>query len=276
MHGGHLLKAYAKTQANIALSSGEAEYYSMVRAASEAMGMQAMARDFQKDISPWLYVDATAALGVAQRIGLGKVRHLETQSLWLQQAVRQRRLGLAKVLGTLNPADAMTKALDSHTLERLVGLMGLEMREGRAAIAPHIEKVDVCAVESEEAERIVQQKCNFKRTQITPAHVPHEDRLAHAPHEDLERQSSNPSTRTCRTSRAVPSVHSSWVAGARISVWDEEAEQILLELEAAENVQEDEPNNDMNNFDGQQVDMRDEPNDESEVDGLAVDSRMHT
>ena len=43
MHGSHLIKAYSRTQANIALLSGEAEYYSMVKAASEGMGLSAMA-----------------------------------------------------------------------------------------------------------------------------------------------------------------------------------------------------------------------------------------
>ena len=74
-------------QANIAISSAEAEYYSMVKAASEGLGLKAMTADYQTLFSPWMFVGATAAIGVAQRIGLGKVRHLETQSLWLQEAV---------------------------------------------------------------------------------------------------------------------------------------------------------------------------------------------
>ena len=37
-HGDRLIKAYWKTQANIALSSAEAEYYSMVKAPSEGLG----------------------------------------------------------------------------------------------------------------------------------------------------------------------------------------------------------------------------------------------
>ena len=127
MHGRHLIRAYSKTQSNIALSSGEAEYYAMVKCASEALGMKAMAEDFDVKMEPWLYVDATAAIGIAQRVGVGKIRHLETQSLWLQQAVRQKRVGLAKVLGTMNPADAMTKALDSGTMNRLIEIMGLEI-----------------------------------------------------------------------------------------------------------------------------------------------------
>ena len=47
-----------------------------------------MTEDYNKPLSPWMFVDATAAIGVARRIGLGKLRHSETQSLWLQEADR--------------------------------------------------------------------------------------------------------------------------------------------------------------------------------------------
>ena len=42
MNGAHLIKAYSKTEANIALSSGEAGFYSMVHATSEALELKAM------------------------------------------------------------------------------------------------------------------------------------------------------------------------------------------------------------------------------------------
>ena len=94
MHGAHLIKAYSRTQSNIALSSGEAEFYGFVATASEALGMVAMTEDFGDNIDAFLYADASAAIGVANREGRGRIRHLDTQSLWLQQALRQRRLGL--------------------------------------------------------------------------------------------------------------------------------------------------------------------------------------
>ena len=67
--GEHLIKAYSKTQANIALSSAEAECYFMVKAASHGLGLKAMTDDSKKPLSPWMYVDATAATGVTQRVG---------------------------------------------------------------------------------------------------------------------------------------------------------------------------------------------------------------
>ena len=122
----------------------------MVKAASEGLGLKAMTMDYNKPLSPWMFVDATAAIGVAQRVGLGKLRHLETQSLWLQEAVRDKRIGLSKVHGPVNPADLMTKHVDHGTQIRLLALMSVEARLGRAESAPDTGKVDeqVCSVES--------------------------------------------------------------------------------------------------------------------------------
>ena len=63
-----------------------------------------------------LHVDATAAIGVAERKGLGNIRHLDTQSLWMQDDVRRKRVKLEKVLGTENPADLMTSVYISKRL----------------------------------------------------------------------------------------------------------------------------------------------------------------
>ena len=45
MRGGHCLKTWGKTQAIVAKSSGEAELYAVVRGATEALGMAALAKD---------------------------------------------------------------------------------------------------------------------------------------------------------------------------------------------------------------------------------------
>ena len=72
MNGMHLIKAYSKTQSSIAFSSGEAECYSMAHATSEALGLRAMMVDYQDALDPWLYVDASAAIGVAQGMAVAK------------------------------------------------------------------------------------------------------------------------------------------------------------------------------------------------------------
>ena len=43
--GKHLLKAWSSTQSSLALSSGDAEYYGVVRGVGVGLGMQALYRD---------------------------------------------------------------------------------------------------------------------------------------------------------------------------------------------------------------------------------------
>ena len=138
MHGKHLLKTYSRTQNTIALSSAEAELYATVQGASEGLGFAAMALDFGKTMVPWLYVDASAAIGIAQRKGLGKIRHLDTQSLWVQDAVRTKRVMLEKVLGTENPADMYTKHLDAGNLNKCMLKTGMVVKGGRSSLAPDL------------------------------------------------------------------------------------------------------------------------------------------
>ena len=141
-NGNHLIRSYAKTQATIALFSGEAELYATVVAASEGLGMKAMAKDFGMSLDPYLNVDASAAIGIMQRKGLGKLRHLDTQSLWTQDAVRQRRVIVEKVKGTENPADLMTEHLDGPSMSDMLKRCGIQSRDGRAAIAPEVVKLE--------------------------------------------------------------------------------------------------------------------------------------
>ena len=64
--------------------------------------------------------------------------------------MRDKRVGLSKVHGPVNPADLMTKHVDHATQVRLLSLMGVEARIGRAESAPETGEVDeqVCSVES--------------------------------------------------------------------------------------------------------------------------------
>ena len=113
-----------------------------------------MKEDYNSPLSPWMFVDAMAAIEVAQRIGQSKLRHLETQSLWLQEAVRDKRIGLSNVHELVNPADLMTKHVDHAKQVRLLSLMSVEACMGRAETAPETGNVDeqVCYVESNAGE----------------------------------------------------------------------------------------------------------------------------
>ena len=97
-----------------------------------------MVKDYGRLLGCRVYADASAALGIIQRIGLGKVRHLETNSLWLQQACRTKMIQYLKVPGEDNPADTLTKHLAEEPRRRHAQFCGLQPLSGRAAIAPKV------------------------------------------------------------------------------------------------------------------------------------------
>ena len=143
MVGQHCLRTWSSTQPSVTLSSGEAEYYGLVKAAGAGLGHQSLMSDLGVDLPVTAWTDSSAALGIASRSGLGKLRHLETHTLWLQEKVRTKAISVKKVWGEVNPADLFTKHLPSREkVHQLLGLFGCEYRSGRAAAAPLLRPLD--------------------------------------------------------------------------------------------------------------------------------------
>ena len=71
--GGHLVKSWSKDQPIIALSSGEAELYAANFGAAQGLGLCSMARDLGVEMDLNILIDASAAMGIINRQGLGKV-----------------------------------------------------------------------------------------------------------------------------------------------------------------------------------------------------------
>jgi hypothetical protein len=123
-HGSHLLKVWAKTQHAISLSSAEAELYAAVHGTAEALGMQSILKDLGISATVNVGMDASAALGLINRQGLGKARHIETQWLWIQQATREGRVLMSKIPGKENPADLFTKPLNQEMIDGFMTSLG--------------------------------------------------------------------------------------------------------------------------------------------------------
>ena len=141
MVGSHLLKSWSGTQGPISLSSGEAEFYGVVRAASAALGYAAMLEDLGHELPVRVWTDSSAAIGICGRRGLGRLRHVDTQCLWVQQRVRDGDFELRKVKGEANPADLFTKHLTSpDRIRSLMGVFACEFRGGRAVSAPKLKE----------------------------------------------------------------------------------------------------------------------------------------
>jgi hypothetical protein len=137
--GTHLLKHWASTQKKITLSSGEAELGAVVKGFSEILGLQSVARDLGVELAPEVHADSSAAIGICNRSGIGKVRHLAVAQLWVQDLVRSKACRLFKVLGTENPADLLTKPLARAEIDGHLARLGLSRAAGRAETAPRAD-----------------------------------------------------------------------------------------------------------------------------------------
>ena len=74
---------------------------------------------------------------------MGKLRHIDTQALWIQEKVRTRQIILKKVKGDVNLADLLTKHLGSKDkVDQLVDLYGCVFMSGRAKSAPLMKRRD--------------------------------------------------------------------------------------------------------------------------------------
>ena len=74
--------------------------------------------------------------------------NMHTADLWVQDRLRAKNFRLTKVLGTLIPADVLTKHVERKVLEQHLHRLAIEEESGRAASAPTLEHVDPNAVTS--------------------------------------------------------------------------------------------------------------------------------
>ena len=136
MHGSHCPRHWSSTQSTLALSSEEAELGGLANGISQGIGLRSLASDLGIELKLKLLTDATAAMGMARRLGVGKVRHLDTALLWVQDHVRSGDVILEKVAGPENPAASLTKYLSGPDLRAHMQRLNLVFESGRAESAP--------------------------------------------------------------------------------------------------------------------------------------------
>ena len=98
--------------------------------------MMALLHDFGLTASVTAHTDASAAIGIVRRAGLGKLRHLNVRYLWVQDQVKRGRLWLEKVAGADNPADLATKNLSADVMRKHLESLGVHTGGARARSAP--------------------------------------------------------------------------------------------------------------------------------------------
>ena len=118
MFGGHCLKTYASTQPLIALSVGEAEYYGIVKGGCTGLSIQSLFKDLGVNVEVQINTDSSTGKSVASRRGAGKIRHLDTRDLWIQERVPKGDIMIEKVRGKDNVADILTKHVDKQKMDQ--------------------------------------------------------------------------------------------------------------------------------------------------------------
>ena len=109
MRGQHLIKSWSATQKSVTLSSAEAELVAAVKMTTEAIGVAQLVKDWGRSLNVKIYVDSSAAIGVASRRGNGKLRHVKVGMMWIQEMVEQEEVSVNKVAGEENPAKCVVK-----------------------------------------------------------------------------------------------------------------------------------------------------------------------
>ena len=109
------------------------------------MGARSVMNDMDVKGQIRISTDASAAKGIASRRGLGKVRHIEVNQLWIQDKVASGEIMLCKVKGTVNKADALTKHVMGEELSRHMNDTCIKAADGRHHIAPEVAQDEVDA-----------------------------------------------------------------------------------------------------------------------------------
>ena len=79
-----------------------------------------------------LFADASAALSIAKRQRAGKIRHINVESLWLQEKAVQSILTYNKINGEDNPSDGLTKHVKKELIDKYLETESLTIRQDRA------------------------------------------------------------------------------------------------------------------------------------------------
>ena len=133
--GTHCVKHCCNLLSQIGLSSAENEYYAICGTAATGMGIQALLNDWNVPIDLKVLTDSSSTKAFASRRGLGKMKHIQTRYLWIQERLALKHFSLEKVGTLVNRADVLTKQLSAKDVLKHLTAIRHVFIEGRARTA---------------------------------------------------------------------------------------------------------------------------------------------
>ena len=123
---GFHLSTGCKTQAVVALSSCEAELLSTNHAATEGLFLCHVLQELGFEPVLHIYTDSSSNLAILSKRGVGRMRHLEAKTLWLQDQLRDKAIVMHKIASEDNLADIFTKHLSPKPFQKKMCALGLK------------------------------------------------------------------------------------------------------------------------------------------------------
>ena len=150
-----LLHSARRNQGLIALSFPEAETSAGTSGECDGLFL-AKCWEFLLEVSitPKLLIDSSAGRYILGRSGCGRVRHLSTPVLWVQQKVEKRELLVGPVASSEKVADIGTKKLGVVTTRILMNMLGVYDSEKNELVGQH----EIYEKHSKQAIRLLSKK----------------------------------------------------------------------------------------------------------------------
>jgi hypothetical protein len=122
--GAACVGSWSKTQSTVALSSAEAELGAICTGTVEAQYLKSLLVEQGIRVDRVVvHSDSHAALDGLVRGGVGRLKHIGTKSLFLQELVKNKTVSLRKIKGDVNVADILTKHVPEKVLTTLLALL---------------------------------------------------------------------------------------------------------------------------------------------------------
>ena len=129
--GSHMIDSWVATDQVRALSTAESELYGIIDGAARGLQTKHVMQECSTDWQVTVESDSAAGIGISARSGVGKVRHIQTRWLWIQDAVREKTILVKKCKGELNVADLGTKPLEPKRHQELLSMLPLRPPRGK-------------------------------------------------------------------------------------------------------------------------------------------------
>ena len=95
-----------------------------------------MLKELGLEVGVIVKTDASAAKGIALRRGMGKIRHIEVNQLWVQEKVAEGKVKIVKIATTENLADHLTKYLNQEGIQEHMHGTCQWFEQGRHELMP--------------------------------------------------------------------------------------------------------------------------------------------